>query len=197
MARVGLTPESVTLAAAELADEHGWQHLTLAAVAAKVGVRQPSLYKHVASLAALRQAVSRLAVAELGERMSTAIAGRAGFDALIHVADAYRDYSHTHPGRYASSVIAPHEDDIEHHRISQTILTTLTAVLRGYGLTDDPENDDALHSIRALRALLHGFVALESAGGFGLDLDVDESFSRLVTGFDATLREQAPGRALP
>ena len=36
--------------AAELVDEIGWEQLTLAAIAARFGVRQPSLYKHVAGL---------------------------------------------------------------------------------------------------------------------------------------------------
>ena len=186
MARAGLTPAVVTLAAADLADAHGWQQLTLAAVAAELGVKQPSLYKHVASLAALRQAVSLLAVRELGDRLGVAVAGRAGPDALTEIAAAYRSYSRGHPGRYSASVVAPHDGDTEHVRASQAVLATLAAVLHGYGITDDQE---VLHAIRAMRALLHGFVALESTGGFVLELDLDESFTRMVAGFDTSLRE--------
>jgi hypothetical protein len=40
-----------------------------------------------------------------------------------------------------------------------------------------------------MRSAVHGFVALESAGGFGIPLDVDDSFewlvSALVSGFTA------------
>lgn len=190
MPRAGLTPEVVARAAADLADEHGWPQLTLAAVATTLGVRQPSLYKHVASLAALRRAVSLQAVTELGERLTVAAAGRAGPDALTHLAAAYRNYAHAHPGRYAASVVAPADGDEDHIRAGQGILATLSAVLRGYGITHD--SDDALHAIRAFRSLLHGFVALESAGGFALALDLDESFARLVAGFDTALRERAP-----
>jgi Tetracyclin repressor-like, C-terminal domain len=57
------------------------------------------------------------------------------------------------------------------------------AVLRGYGI----EGDDALHATRAVRSALHGFVAVETAGGFGLPLDIDESFDRLVSLIDAGL----------
>jgi len=52
-------------------------------------------------------------------------------------------------------------------------------VLSAYGL----QGDDALHAVRALRSLVHGFATLEAAGGFGLALDLDESFSRLMRGF--------------
>lgn len=185
MARAGLTPAVVTLAAADLADAHGWQQLTLASVAEELGVRQPSLYKHISSLASLRQAVSQLAITELAAHLGTAVAGRAGFDALTSLSQTYRNYALQHPGRYQASVSAPREDDEEHVRVSQALLATLAAVLRGYGIT---ERSNALHEIRSLRALLHGFVSLEAEGGFGLDLDTGESFSRLIAGFDHALR---------
>ena len=51
-------------------------------------------------------------------------------------------------------------------------------VLAGYELRDD----DAIDAIRAFRAALHGFVSLEVEGGFGLPVDVDRSFDRLVRG---------------
>jgi hypothetical protein len=44
------------------------------------------------------------------------------------------------------------------------------------------EGDDAIDAIRALRSALHGFVLLETGGGFGLPVDVDRSFERLVAG---------------
>jgi len=34
--------------------------------------------------------------------------------------------------------------------------------------------------VRVVRSALHGFVALELNGGFGMSLDLDESFDRLV-----------------
>ena len=50
------------------------------------------------------------------------------------------------------------------------------AVLRSWSL----EGDDAVHAARAFRSAVHGFVALEAAGGFGIPVDLDESFERLV-----------------
>jgi hypothetical protein len=37
-----------------------------------------------------------------------------------------------------------------------------------------------IDAVRMLRAALHGFVALEAAGGFGLPQSVDGTFTRLV-----------------
>ena len=50
------------------------------------------------------------------------------------------------------------------------------AVMASFGL----EGEDALHAVRALRSLVHGFSTLELAGGFGLPLDCDESFRRMM-----------------
>ena len=64
----------------------------------------------------------------------------------------------------------------------------MLAVLAGYGLS----GDDAIDATRALRASLHGFVTLETGGGFGLPLDVDRRFGRMVDGFDTVLRGWSP-----
>jgi hypothetical protein len=58
-------------------------------------------------------------------------------------------------------------------------------VLASYELRDD----DAVDATRALRSGLHGFVSLESSGGFGLPVDVDRSFERLVGGLLAALSQ--------
>jgi AcrR family transcriptional regulator len=63
----------------------------------------------------------------------------------------------------------------------------LVAVLAGYGLS----GDDAIHAARAVRSALHGFALLETGGGFGIKLDLDESFDRLVALLDQGLRQRA------
>jgi AcrR family transcriptional regulator len=173
----------VVTAAADLADEVGWERLTLAALAARLGVRLPSLYKHIASLEALRRDVAVLAVTELGDAMTAAAVGRAGPDALRSVAAAYRRYGQGHPGRYPATVRAPTAEDDAHTAAAASVLRIVLAVLAGYGL----EDDDAIDAARTLRASLHGFVTLETGGGFGMPNDVDRSYDRLIDAFDATL----------
>ncbi len=51
-----------------------------------------------------------------------------------------------------------------------------------------------LHAVRGLRSIVPGFVTLEGAGGFGLPLDLDESFRRLVAAFVKGLRTEDRGR---
>jgi AcrR family transcriptional regulator len=185
--RAGLSRAAVVDLGAQLADEAGHDGLTLAGVAARAGVRLPSLYKHVGGLDDLHRGVAVLAVGELGQQLRTAAVGRAGGDALRALAAAYRTYAQAHPGRYAATLRAPDPDDDEHGRAAATVVEVVFAVLRGYDLA----GAELVHATRILRSSLHGFVALEAAGGFGLPDSVDETFTRLVDGLDAALRARA------
>ena len=108
MPRVGLSRPVVVAEAARLADETGWSHLTVAALAKRFGVKLPSLYKHIDSLEGLRREVGALALRELGGELQAAAVGRSGSDALRAMASAYRAYARAHPGRYAATLAAPH-----------------------------------------------------------------------------------------
>lgn len=183
MPRAGLSRAVIAADAAELADENGWDQLTLAAVAARFGVRQPSLYKHVAGLAELRRDVSVLAGRQLHDELSAAAVGKSGADALQAMADAYRNFAKKHPGRYEACIVAPLPGDTEYRQVAEAVVRIIAAVLGGYGLA----GDDTIHAIRGLRSLMHGFVSLESVGGFALPQDLDESYRRLIDGFAQSL----------
>jgi AcrR family transcriptional regulator len=176
MPRAGLSTAAVVAAAAEIADAEGLDRLTLARVAAAAGVRTPSLYNHVESLADVRRGVALLALRDLADALRDAAVGRAGDDALAAMAGAYREYARAHPGRYAATQHAPAEGDDEMRAAAAGAVDVVLAILRGYGL----EGDDAIHAARAVRSALHGFVALEAGGGFGIPVDLDESYSRMV-----------------
>ncbi|MDQ6784925.1 MAG: WHG domain-containing protein [Actinomycetota bacterium] len=185
MPRAGLSTDVVVAEAARVADEVGFDRLTLAAVAERLGVRLPSLYKHIAGLDELRRRLAVLAVSGLGDAITTAAVGRAGTDALLAVADAYRVWAQAHPGLYQASLRAPDPLDADHMAASDAALAVVRAVLAGYGLRDD----DVIDATRALRSALHGFVSLEAAGGFGLPRDVDRSYTRLVTAVDSVFAD--------
>lgn len=177
MPRQGLDRPRVIAAAAQLADAEGLDALTLARIAARLGVRSPSLYNHVDGLDGVRRGVALLALGELASELRGAATGRAGDDALVAVAHAYRDYALAHPGRYELTQYLPQPKDSELDAAARAVVQVVVDALRGYGLADD----DAIHAVRAVRAALHGFVSLEAGGGFGIPLDRDESFRRLVS----------------
>ncbi|GAB1819985.1 TetR/AcrR family transcriptional regulator [Herbidospora sp. RD11066] len=173
MARAGLTPEIVVDLAIAIVDESGPEAVTLSAVASRAGVATPSLYKHVRNLAELTTLVSIRVMNELVDRGYEAIAGRSGDGALRAFAHAWRGYAKDHPGRYAAmnNTAAP-----ELAEPAQRFIDISLAALRHYGL----DGADAIHVTRGFRAAIHGFVTLESVGGFGLPYEIDESYDRLI-----------------
>ena len=183
MPRAGLSREAVTALAVELVDSvpDGWHDLTLAAVAGRAGVAVPSLYKHVGSLAELRRSVTLVAVTELGRRSVDATVGRSGPDAVRALGHAIRTFAHERPGLYAASQAATptHLDDELSRELdssSEQVVGFAIAVLRGFEIPDERIVD----ATRALRSAIHGFVALEAGGGFGMPDDIDRSFDALL-----------------
>jgi AcrR family transcriptional regulator len=184
---MGLSHDRVVAEAATVADEGGLDRLSLAAVAKRLGVSLPALYKHVDSLEGLRRDLAILGVRELTAALTAAAVGRSGRDALRAAALAYRRYAAAHPARCAASVRAPDPTDREHLAVAEAAVAVLAAIVTGYGVT----GDDVIHAIRSVRVVLHGFVTLEAAGGFGLPQSVDETFARLVDSLDATFTRWA------
>lgn len=185
MPRAGLGTASVTRAGAELADESGLEHLNMGLLAERLGVKAPSLYKHVANISDLTHRIGVLAMGELADAIGDAVKGRAGTDALHAAAHAMRTFVKEHPGRYAAGNAArPTGPDDPLLPAARRVLDSLAAALRGYEL--DPE--DQIHALRMLRSTLHGFATLEQSGGFMIDTSIDDSFNWAVELLDKGLR---------
>jgi AcrR family transcriptional regulator len=184
MARAGVTAERLTQAAAELADEIGFENVTVSAVARGFGVKDASLYSHIRNLRDLRVRVALLALAELADQVAAALAGRAGKDALVAFANAYRDYATAHPGRYAAAQ-TPLDPETAAASAGPRHAEMTRAILRGYDLTE-PDQTDA---VRMLHSTFHGYVSLEQGGGFSHHpRDATTSWTRAIDALDATLR---------
>ncbi|MET7490254.1 WHG domain-containing protein [Streptomyces sp. NPDC005538] len=183
MARAGLTADRVVAAAAGLADEVGFDHVTLSALARRFGVKDASLYSHVRNLQDLRTRVALLAGGELIDRIAVAVAGRAGRDALTAFAGAYRAYALEHPGRYAATQIRVDQALIADSPALRRTAEITYGMLRAYGL-EEPDLTDA---VRLLRSTFHGYCALESTGGFGAPRDVQKSWERVVDALHTAL----------
>lgn len=177
MPRAGLDPASVVASAAALADETGFSGLTMGLVADRLGVRTPSLYKHVGGQADLAHRIATLAMVELADAIREAIGGRSGRDALEAMARAVRDYVLKHPGRYAATIGESATGPADPLALAgERGIGSMAAVLHGYRIAPDEMN----HALRTLRSLLHGFATLQAANGFQWDADADESFDWLI-----------------
>ena len=194
MGRVGLTTERLVLAGAELADEVGFEQVTVSELARRFDVKVASLYSHVKNSQDLKIRIALFALEELADRAADAVAGRAGKDALTAFANSYRDYAHEHPGRSAAARLrldpetAAASAGVRHAQMTR-------AILRGYDLAEP----DQTHAVRLLGSFFHGYSSLELAGGFDHSLPgSEETWSRSLDALDALLRnwpEKPPTKA--
>jgi AcrR family transcriptional regulator len=175
--RAGIDYEDVVASATRIADRDGLDAATPSAVAADLGIRTPSLYYHVEGAAGLRRALALHSAGLLTEYFEGAVAGVEGAARLRELATAYRRFAVDHPGLHAALLPAPvpGEDDELYDAMAAPVAIVASGS-PGDGLPDA----DAIHLIRALRAMLFGFVELEARGGFGLPVDIDRSFEVAV-----------------
>jgi len=185
MPRAGLDQATIVAAAAAIADVEGLASVTIARLAAHFGVRPPSLYNHVAGLDAIRRALTLRGLHELHAALiAAARADTADPDPVLALALAYRAFARARPGLYTAALVrAADPDDAEAQAASAAILDLVAAALAPHARSGDA----LIHAIRGLRSLLHGFIVLETAGGFGIPLDPDESFRRSIGIYTAGL----------
>jgi AcrR family transcriptional regulator len=187
--RSHLTKQTVVQAAADLINAEGLEALSLGRLAKELGIRTPSLYNHVDGLPGLMRELSILNARNLADRLNEAAIGHSGPELMRAVMQAIRAYIKEYPGLYLSTLRASGthaEVDPALEKEEARSVKVGMAVMSSFGL----EGEDAIHAVRGLRSVVHGFATLEISGGFGMPLDLDKSFSRLVDLFIAGLEQQ-------
>jgi AcrR family transcriptional regulator len=185
MARQRISLDEVTEVALLVVDRDTLDALSLASVAAGLGVRPSALYTYVDGLDALRYAVAVASTFQLTNTIRDAALGQAGDQAIAALAHAYRGFAIEYPGRYASTLLPPARRDDTLAKASNGLLDVFARVIAtGYGST----GDNTVHAARATRSAIHGFVALEAGQGFDDPTDRDASFDHLVAVIIAGLR---------
>lgn len=183
--KAGLNKAIIAREAIALVNEQGIDHLSVGTLAQRLKVKPPSLYNHIDGKDDLKRTMILQGLEELTIRLSRAAVGRSGFHALREVAHAYRTFAKEKPAVYQLTLEAPPAKDDEYQKVVQSVLEIVLAVFREYEL----EPDQTIHAVRCFRSALHGFVSLELTGGFGLPLDIEESFERLITLLDQGIRQ--------
>ncbi|MFJ6208474.1 WHG domain-containing protein [Lysinibacillus sp. NPDC092081] len=165
--------------ATEIVDEQGLDQLSIGLLAEKLEVRPPSLYNHFDGLTELKQRLAIQGVKKLNEYMLHAAVGRSGDDAIRAISQAYIQFVREHPGLYDASTRFPDANDQELKQAQEAVVQLVLQVLDAYNL----QEEIAIHIVRGLRSILHGFTSIEQMGGFGMPLDINKSFSILINTF--------------
>jgi AcrR family transcriptional regulator len=164
--------DTIVRAAADLLEANGPAGLSMQAVAARVGVRAPSLYKHVAGRAVLVRLVAEDAARDIGRRVDAAappgMPPRAALGAAVR---ALRSFGRERPAAFRL-VFSPGD---ELARPDPEVLRRAAATVLRIG-TELAGPERALEAARTLTAWASGFVCMELADAFRMGGDVDEAF---------------------
>ncbi|UKS25789.1 WHG domain-containing protein [Paenibacillus sp. HWE-109] len=175
--RQGLDTETVLQAAIEIADVQGIEQVTLAALAAKLNVKTPSLYNHIKGLPDLRRLMSQRSLQDIKAAMVDAVIGKSGEEALLAAGFAYVNFARNQPGLYDAMAALPDLEDPQVKEAGTQVVMFILRLLASYSLSEE----DALHVVRGFRSIVHGFSSLEMKNGFRMGLERDESLRRLLT----------------
>lgn len=168
--RLGVSRDDVVAAAMRVCDQRGLGDLTVAAVAAEVGCRPPSVYHHVDGLAGLVRAVTFVAAEQLLATLESAAKGIE--DPLAAMAAAAHDWGVRHPARFDALRRAVDADaDPELAAARSQVLLPVQDALVGLGV---PASDRAT-LLAALVAAVRGCIAADLDAGTNLDPAMAES----------------------
>ncbi|THF78806.1 TetR/AcrR family transcriptional regulator [Cohnella fermenti] len=177
--RIGLDLGTLLDAATELADQGGLESVTLASLAGKLNVRSPSLYNHVNGLPELRRQLALRGLALFNGQLAKQLAGLYGDEALRRFCYAYIAFARENPGLYESVQLVGEPEDAELKAGKEELVSRAAETVGAYGL----EGEAAIHAVRGLRSLLHGFASLERQGAFRMKVGLDESLRLMIDTF--------------
>lgn len=159
-------------AARGVLDEDGASALTMRRLGQDLGIRAPSLYKHVHDKAALEAALIEDSFFELGDALHAALRrpGRSG--PVTGVLRTYRHLALAHPHRYRLATSG---------RLPRHLLPECLEEWAGqpffFAAGQDP------HRSQALWSLAHGMVILEIDGRYPPGSDLDRTWRAAAQAF--------------
>ncbi len=160
--------DEIVAAARQILEMEGPEHLTMRALAERLEIRAPSLYKHVADKDELEAMLIAEALRGMGDALHTAIDGLpprgSKKRALAALAEAYRTWALAHPHLYRLAT----EGELPRDRLPEGLEAwTAEPLVRVTG-----DQDRA----RAAWAFAHGMTILELDGRFPQAADLDAAW---------------------
>ncbi|MWC27934.1 TetR/AcrR family transcriptional regulator [Paenibacillus sp. MMS18-CY102] len=186
--RVGLDLQTITRAAAEIADETGLASVTLATLAQRLNVRSPSLYNHVEGLPGVIEQLTLNGLQQLGQRLEAAGAGLSGEEAVFSLAKAYSAFALAHPGLYEATQIPQRFKTAEIEQAAARVVTFVYEVVKQL-LSPTADHATVIHAVRGFRSLLHGFTSLVNEGGLEMPISKEDSFAYMIRAYIAGIRQ--------
>lgn len=169
----GLKRETIIETAAKVADEKGFDNVTMKELADELGIKSPSLYKHFSGgLDELNKELMLYSWQLLDSEITKAVIGKAKDAAVITLCYAYRRFVSEHRGLYEAMQWYNMYLSDEHLQASEGAVDVMFRALSSYSLTEEQK----VHSVRMIRAFLQGFSTIEYHGGYGNPVPLNDTF---------------------
>jgi AcrR family transcriptional regulator len=167
-----LSPRALEIVAAarDLLERDGPEGLSMRRVADRLGIRAPSLYKHLPDKQALEAALISSGFEESAAAFEAALDG--ADDPLAALAAAYREFAASHPHLYRLMTERPLPRGQIAAGVEERAAAPITRAVGG-----DPD------LARAVWAFAHGMTVLELNGRFPPGADLDEAWRRGLEAF--------------
>lgn len=191
-ARARTSSAEILAAGRELLEAGGLEAVTMQAVADRVHVRAPSLYKRLPSRAALIAAIGDAAVDDLARHIAPFGNDPDAAAALRGMSAAVRAFAHANPRAY--ELIFMSQADESRPAAERTAAASAPVLAAADRLVG---HDRALAAARLVTAFTHGFISMELNGTFRLGGDLDEAFGYGVELVVAALTAGGRDRASP
>lgn len=168
----GLDKKVILDTATRMADEEGIANVTLKSLAEKLGVKSPSLYKHISGLDELNKELMLYGWNLLEKEIMKATIGKAKDDAIIAFCYTFRNFVASHRGLFEAMQWYNMYQTNEYLQATEGLVSVLFQVLDAYDLMEEQK----VHVVRMLRGFLQGFSTIESHNGFGNPLSIEDTF---------------------
>ncbi|MCP4424818.1 MAG: TetR/AcrR family transcriptional regulator [Chloroflexi bacterium] len=173
------TRQQIIQQAWEMVAANGAESLSLHKLAAALGVKAPSLYRHVKNKADVLQAVNLLTLRQLFDVMAQAqtAAPTEPTDRMMALLAAYRAFAHAHPHVYAFAF-----GDNDAYRPEENVLLRMVLPIQAV-MAEICGEADSLSALRGALALAHGFVMLELNNQLRRGGDLGEAFTQSAAAY--------------
>ena len=172
MAWAGLDKEIVIWKAAELANEIGFEKITLKLLAEKLNVQLPSLYNYIKGIDDLQREILLFGWKQVEAEMLGAAVCVSGYEALEAICRAFYHYATENPGVFNTMLWYNKFQNDETHEATEKMFLMIYKTFTTLNISK--ENCD--HLIRTFRSFLEGFALLVNNKAFGNPVSIEKSF---------------------
>lgn len=156
--------DAIVITACDLLERDGLTGLTMRAVAGRVGVRAPSLYKRVQSRDQLIRLVAEATLTELTDRLTAAVS-------FVNIANSFRAFGKERPAAFHLVMMPGTGVPIAGQQFGAAASESILRVARELA-----GEKQALAAARTLTAWAVGFISMELNDDFRLGGDIDDAW---------------------